>query len=77
MTLIFDEDKQNQKLDTLLHKEEEDLVQIHLQPPDAFAEGGRAQIHPHRGSPEGEQVGHGLEAAQGLGIREHRSPFPN
>jgi type IV pilus assembly protein PilB len=28
MTIIFNEDKQNQKLDALLHKEEEDLVQI-------------------------------------------------
>jgi type II secretory ATPase GspE/PulE/Tfp pilus assembly ATPase PilB-like protein len=28
MTLVFDEDKQNKKLDDLLHKEEEDLVQM-------------------------------------------------
>ncbi|MFA6295464.1 MAG: GspE/PulE family protein [Candidatus Paceibacterota bacterium] len=28
MSIIFDEDKQNRKLDDLLHKEEEDLVQI-------------------------------------------------
>src|ERR1700744_2654448 len=28
MTITFDEDKQKQKLNTLLHKEEEDLVQI-------------------------------------------------
>jgi len=28
MTLVFDEDKQNRRLDDLLHKEEEDLVQM-------------------------------------------------
>jgi hypothetical protein len=28
MTLIFDEDKQNRKLNDLHHKEEEDLVQF-------------------------------------------------